>query len=60
MGRRHGIYVWGESWQKAKTMVECYDYLCEIGYKMITSGLDPASKDLANKTVKGRKRAKKQ
>lgn len=32
--RRHGVYVWGESWQKAKTMCECYDYLFEIGVKM--------------------------
>lgn len=38
--RRHGVYVWGESWEKAKTMTECYDYLFEIAVKMKTIGLD--------------------
>jgi len=40
--RRHGVYVWGESWEKAKTMAECYDYLFEIAVKMKSIGLDPA------------------
>ncbi|TPX36700.1 methylthioribulose 1-phosphate dehydratase [Synchytrium microbalum] len=40
--RRHGVYVWGETWQKAKTMTECYDYLFEIAVKMKTLGMDPA------------------
>lgn len=40
--RRHGVYVWGESWAKAKTMSECYDYLFEIAVKMRSVGLDPA------------------
>ncbi|KAL7747320.1 Methylthioribulose-1-phosphate dehydratase [Sorochytrium milnesiophthora] len=39
--RRHGVYVWGESWEKAKTMAECYDYLFEVACKMIQAGLDP-------------------
>ncbi|XP_037955416.1 probable methylthioribulose-1-phosphate dehydratase [Teleopsis dalmanni] len=39
--RRHGVYVWGESWQKAKTMAECYDYLFSIAVEMKKSGLDP-------------------
>jgi len=34
--RRHGVYVWGESWEKAKTMTECYDYLFEIAIEMKT------------------------
>jgi hypothetical protein len=41
--RRHGVYVWGETWQKAKTMCECYDYLFEIAVKMKLAGLDPAA-----------------
>ncbi|KAI8331183.1 methylthioribulose-1-phosphate dehydratase [Chlamydoabsidia padenii] len=38
--RRHGVYVWGESWEKAKTMTECYDYLFEIAVKMKSIGID--------------------
>jgi len=41
--RRHGIYVWGESWQKAKTQCECYDYLFNIAIEMKKFGLDPAA-----------------
>lgn len=39
--RRHGIYVWGDSWQQAKTMTECYDYLFDIALQMKRDGLDP-------------------
>ena len=39
--RRHGVYVWGPTWQKAKTMCECFDYLFEIAVKMKLAGLDP-------------------
>ncbi|GFN98751.1 methylthioribulose-1-phosphate dehydratase [Plakobranchus ocellatus] len=41
--RRHGVYVWGESWQKCKTMCECYDYLFDIAVQMKTAGLDPTA-----------------
>ncbi|XP_038050267.1 methylthioribulose-1-phosphate dehydratase-like isoform X2 [Patiria miniata] len=44
--RRHGIYVWGETWQKAKAMCECYDYLFEIACAMIQLGMDPSTKPL--------------
>ncbi|KAJ8329783.1 hypothetical protein BDV3_003960 [Batrachochytrium dendrobatidis] len=40
--RRHGVYVWGQTWQKAKSMTECYDYLFEIAVKMKSYGIDPA------------------
>ncbi len=39
--RRHGIYVWGQTWQSAKSMCECLDYLCEIAVRMKSIGLDP-------------------
>jgi len=42
--RRHGVYVWGSDWKKAKTMCECYDYLFQIALKMKKLGLDPAQK----------------
>ncbi|KAL1007651.1 hypothetical protein UPYG_G00089540 [Umbra pygmaea] len=41
--RRHGVYVWGESWEKAKTMCECYDYLFSIAVEMKQCGLDPTA-----------------
>ncbi|KRT80267.1 hypothetical protein AMK59_7436 [Oryctes borbonicus] len=39
--RRHGVYVWGDTWQQAKTMSECYDYLFDIAVQMKLHGLDP-------------------
>ncbi|KAJ7213947.1 Methylthioribulose-1-phosphate dehydratase [Mycena pura] len=39
--RRHGVYVWGSDWEKAKTQAECLDYLFEIGVKMLQAGLRP-------------------
>lgn len=37
--RRHGVYVWGNSWQSAKTMAECYDYLFKLAVEMKELGL---------------------
>ncbi|ESO87243.1 hypothetical protein LOTGIDRAFT_210645 [Lottia gigantea] len=39
--RRHGFYVWGPTWQKAKCMCECYDYLFDIAVQMKTINLNP-------------------
>ncbi|XP_039278981.1 methylthioribulose-1-phosphate dehydratase-like [Nilaparvata lugens] len=39
--RRHGIYVWGDTWQQAKIMCEGYDYLFEVVIKMKQLGIDP-------------------
>jgi len=32
--RRHGIYVWGDDWAKAKTQAECFDYLFQLAVEM--------------------------
>ncbi len=37
--RRHGCYIWGETWQRAKAMAECYDYLFELAVKMRQLGI---------------------
>ncbi len=37
--RRHGIYVWGDTWQQCKTMAECFHYLCNIYVQMSRFGL---------------------
>jgi methylthioribulose-1-phosphate dehydratase len=42
--RRHGVYVWGQTWKSAKTMAECYDYLFKVAVRMKTLGLDPSAK----------------
>ncbi len=44
--RRHGIYVWGETWEKAKSMCECYDYLFEVAVQMKQLGMDPTQKPI--------------
>ena len=38
--RRHGLYVWGNSWQDAKIHAECYDYLFETALKAKAMGID--------------------
>ncbi|CAL4111175.1 unnamed protein product, partial [Meganyctiphanes norvegica] len=39
--RRHGVYVWGDTWEKAKTMAECYDYLFDVAVQMSRFNIDP-------------------
>lgn len=38
--RRHGVYVWGRTWQQAKSQAECYDYLFSVAVEMRKLGLD--------------------
>ena len=43
--RRHGIYVWGRTWEEAKSMAECYDYVFDVAVEMKKCGLDPVVSD---------------
>eukprot|EP01066_Platyproteum_vivax_P007644 Platyproteum_vivax@DN3040_c0_g1_i1.p1 len=42
--RRHGVYVWGDDWIKAKTQAECVEYLLEAYVEMAKLGIKPNSK----------------
>lgn len=35
----HGVYVWGETWGKAKTQAECFDYLFRMAVEAHRVGL---------------------
>lgn len=37
--RRHGVYVWGPDWKRAKTQAECYDYLFRAAVEMRRLGI---------------------
>lgn len=41
--RRHGVYVWGDTWLAAKRHAECYDYLFQAAVEMKRLGIDPAT-----------------
>lgn len=41
--RRHGVYVWGRDWMRAKTHAECYDYLFRAAAEMRRLGVTDAS-----------------
>lgn len=42
--RRHGLYVWGDSWEQAKTNCESFDNIFETCIKMKSIGVDFSSK----------------
>lgn len=55
--RGHGIYVWGESWMRAKTQAECLDYLFQAAVEMTKLGLlVPESRDGASESDPPRRR----
>jgi hypothetical protein len=37
----HPPHPAADTWEEAKTMAECYDYLFELAVKMKMAGLDP-------------------
>jgi len=37
--RRHGVYVWGADWVRAKTHAECYEYLFRAAIEMRRLGI---------------------
>ena len=39
--RRHGVFVWGETWERAKIQAEAYDDIFDLAVKMRKSGFDP-------------------
>ena len=41
--RRHGVYVWGDTWLAAKRHAECYDYLFQAAVEMKRHGIDPTT-----------------
>ncbi|XP_055334944.1 methylthioribulose-1-phosphate dehydratase-like [Paramacrobiotus metropolitanus] len=45
--RRHGFYVWGDTWQQAKAMCEALDYLFEISVELHRLGIAPVVDELS-------------
>jgi len=41
--RRHGLFVWGDSWEQAKTQCESFDYLFQTAIEMKKLGMDFSS-----------------
>lgn len=41
--RRHGVYIWGRDWIRAKTQAECYDYLFRAAAEMRRFGIPTAA-----------------
>lgn len=40
--RRHGAYIWGDSWVNAKRHAEVYDYLFDVSNRVHAMGIDPS------------------
>lgn len=49
--RRHGMYVWGKTWEEAKRHGECLHYLFEIAISMRKLGMDFTSPPAPLKSI---------
>ncbi|KAJ1362078.1 hypothetical protein KIN20_021494, partial [Parelaphostrongylus tenuis] len=48
--RNHGLFVWSLTWEKAKIMTECIDYLLDLAIDMIRHGI-PLVKEEVTESV---------
>ncbi|CAI5454320.1 unnamed protein product [Caenorhabditis angaria] len=44
--RNHGLFVWGPTWESAKIMVECIDYLLELSLDMLKNNIPLVKEDV--------------
>ena len=49
--RRHGVYIWGADWIRAKTQAECYDYLFRAAVEMRRLGIPTTQGDAEHASV---------
>jgi methylthioribulose-1-phosphate dehydratase len=52
--RRHGVYVWGPDWTRAKTQAECYDYLFRAAVEMRRLGIPTTQGDAEDASLSTR------
>ncbi|KHJ85786.1 putative methylthioribulose-1-phosphate dehydratase [Oesophagostomum dentatum] len=45
--RNHGLFVWGLTWEKAKIMTECIDYLLDLSIEMTRHNIPLVKEDAA-------------
>lgn len=50
--RNHGVYIWGESWEKAKVHAECYEYLFKVVTEKKKLGFEVSKTICSNKYVR--------
>ncbi len=47
MVRNHGIYTWGDNWERAKVIAECYDYLFKMTVESLKIGISIPRDEMA-------------